>query len=216
MHQNSLQTLYKKIDTAAKNTARRSDDIALLLASKTQTADVILPYLESGHRLFGENRVQEAQEKWPALKKQYPDTQLHLIGPLQTNKVKAALAVFDVIETLDREKLAKHLAKESCTLPCYIQVNTGEEEQKAGIAPLDCDAFIAFCREDCALNIQGLMCIPPAIEPAAPHFALLNDIAARNALPYLSMGMSNDYETAIAFGATHIRIGRSAFGDRAA
>ncbi len=210
-----LHKLSEQIRKAAKAAARNPEDVALLLATKTQAAAAIEAVLAAGHRLFGENRVQEAAEKWPDLKKRYPDTRLHLIGPLQTNKVKQALEIFDLIETLDREKLAKTLAAQNCAIPCFVQVNTGEETQKAGIAPKEADDFIAFCRSKaCGLDIQGLMCIPPADETPAPHFALLHKIAARNGLKRLSMGMSGDFETAIAFGATEIRLGSAVFGDR--
>jgi pyridoxal phosphate enzyme (YggS family) len=170
--------------------------------------------------VFGENRVQEAQAKWPALKEQFPDTALHLIGPLQTNKVKQAVALFDVIETLDRPRLARSLAKEfersGRRLSCFIQVNTGAEPQKAGILPEEADAFIAACIDEFALPIAGLMCIPPAADEPSLHFALLREIAGRHALGGLSMGMSADYEIAIAFGATHIRVGTAIFGARPA
>ena len=209
-----LHTLYKDIKDARAEAKRPAEDVSLMLASKTQSAETIEPFLKEGHRLFGENRVQEAAQKWPDLKSLYPDTELHLIGPLQSNKVKQALKLFDVIETLDREKLAKALHDHGCTIPCYIQINTGEEEQKSGIIPQEADAFITYCRQDCNLDIQGLMCIPPAIEPCAPHFALLHRIAEKHDIPNLSMGMSNDYPVAIAFGATQIRVGRAVFGAR--
>ncbi|TNE27698.1 MAG: YggS family pyridoxal phosphate-dependent enzyme [Alphaproteobacteria bacterium] len=206
--------LSEEIKSAAQSCGRDPADVALLLASKTQPQDVLVPYLKAGHRLFGENRVQEAAEKWVALKEGFPKAKLHLIGPLQTNKVKTALEIFDLIETLDREKLAESLAAHGCTLPCYIQVNTGEEPQKSGIAPHDLPAFFDFCTKDCKLEIRGLMCIPPADEAAAPHFALLNKLAAAQGLTELSMGMSGDYDTAITFGATEIRIGTAVFGKR--
>ena len=174
--------------------------------------------LDTGHRVFGENRVQEAAGKWPALRARYPDIVLHLIGPLQTNKVKDAVALFDVIETVDREKLARALADEfgrqGKRPDCYIQVNTGEEPQKAGVLPADIDGFIALCRDELGLPVRGLMCIPPVGEPPAPHFALLAEIAERHDLPVLSMGMSGDYEIAIAIGATHVRVGTAIFGER--
>ncbi len=209
-----LHTLYKDIKDASAEAKRPAEDVSLMLASKTQSAETIEPFLKEGHRLFGENRVQEAAQKWPDLKNRYPDTELHLIGPLQTNKVKQALKLFDVIETLDREKLAKALHDHGCAIPFYIEINKGEEEQKSGIIPQDADAFITYCRQDCNLDIQGLMCIPPAIEPCAPHFALLHRIAEKHDIPNLSMGMSNDYTVAIAFGATQIRVGRAVFGAR--
>ena len=167
---------------------------------------------------LGENRVQEAAGKWPDLKSRYPGVELHLIGPLQTNKVEDALALFDVIETIDRPKLAAAIAKASAKLGvrpvCCVQVNTGEEPQKAGIPPKEADAFIAACREEHGLDIQGVMCIPPVDDEPSLHFALLREIAKRNGLPVLSMGMSGDYETAIAFGATHVRVGTAIFGAR--
>jgi hypothetical protein len=206
--------LSEDIKSAAQTCGRDPADVALLLASKTQPQDILVPYLKAGHRLFGENRVQEAVEKWVALKEGFPKVKLHLIGPLQTNKVKTALEIFDLIETLDREKLAESLAAHDCAIPCYIQVNTGEEPQKSGIAPRDLPGFFDFCTKDCKLDIRGLMCIPPADEAAAPHFALLHKLAAAHGLKELSMGMSGDYDTAITFGATEIRIGTAVFGNR--
>ena len=173
--------------------------------------------LATGHRLFGENKVQEAQAHWTDLKAKYPDITLHLIGPLQTNKVKDAVTLFDCIETLDREKLADALAaemeKQGRALPCYIQVNTGEEEQKAGIAPRNLAAFLQYCK-NLGLRVEGLMCIPPADEPAGLHFALLKNLADRHGLRNLSMGMSGDFGKAVAAGATHVRIGTALFGAR--
>ena len=168
--------------------------------------------------MFGENRVQEAEEKFPALKAGYPDLKLHLIGPLQTNKAREAVALFDVIESVDRERLAATLAKEMARSgrrpDCYIQVNTGEEPQKAGVLPAEVDAFVAACRDTHKLPITGLMCIPPVDEEPAPHFALLAKMVARNGLATISMGMSADYETAIRLGATHVRVGTALFGQR--
>ncbi len=190
----------------------------LVAVSKTHDAAYVRRALDAGHRVFGENRVQEAVEKWPALKADFPDTVLHLIGPLQTNKVKDAVALFDVIETVDRPKLARRLASEfesSGRRPrCLIQVNTGEEPQKAGIAPGDTDDFVRLCRDDLELPVVGLMCIPPIDQDPAPHFALLAKLAERNGLPVVSMGMSGDYEIAIAMGATHVRVGTAIFGPR--
>lgn len=206
--------LSEDIKSAAQTCGRDPADVALLLASKTQPQDVLVPYLKAGHKLFGENRVQEAAEKWGELKAGFPKVKLHLIGPLQTNKVKTALEIFDLIETLDREKLAESLSQHDCKIPCYIQVNTGEEPQKSGIAPHDLPAFFDFCTKDCKLGIRGLMCIPPADEAAAPHFALLHKLAEAHGLTQLSMGMSSDFETAISFGATEIRIGTAVFGAR--
>lgn len=213
----NLKQIKAQIDSAARAVGRKSDEVHLLGASKFQDESVLLQALGAGLRMFGENRVQEAAQKWPALRRKFPDIELHMIGHLQSNKVAEALAAFDVIETLDREKLADALAaeiKKTKKSPLFfIQVNTGEEEQKGGVAPQNADAFIAYCR-DLNLKIQGLMCIPPADDPPAPHFAMLADIARRNGLSGLSMGMSGDFETAIKFGATHIRIGTALFGPR--
>ncbi|MBS7543628.1 YggS family pyridoxal phosphate-dependent enzyme [Ancylobacter oerskovii] len=207
------------IARACRDAGRPAEAVKLIAVSKTFDAEAIRPALAAGHRRFGENRVQEAKAKWPELKAEYPDAELHLIGPLQTNKVREALALFDVIHTLDRPSLAKELAKEIARADgkaprLMVQVNTGEEPQKAGVAPLEADAFIRMCREDYGLPVEGLMCIPPAEEPAAPHFALLSTIARRNGLATLSMGMSGDYETAVALGATHVRVGSAIFGGR--
>src|SRR5690606_26157372 len=186
--------------------------------SKTFDAEAILPLIEAGQRVFGENRVQEAARKWPELRARREGIELHLIGPLQTNKLREALGLFDVIHTLDRERLAQALAGErerGARLPrLFIQVNTGEEPQKAGISPREADAFIARCRDVHGLAIEGLMCIPPVDEEPALHFALLEKIARRNGLSGLSMGMSADFETAIALGATHVRVGSALFGSR--
>ena len=183
-----------------------------------QPVEKVEAALAEGQRVFGENRVQEAQGKWPALKARYPDVTLHLIGPLQTNKAADAIALFDVIETVDRPKLARVLAaemkKQGRVLDCFVQVNTGEEDQKAGVLPSEADAFIEACRDEHGLKVVGLMCIPPADEEPALHFALLREIARRHGLEKLSMGMSGDYETAIEFGATHVRVGTAIFGDR--
>ncbi|GGC51536.1 YggS family pyridoxal phosphate-dependent enzyme [Chelatococcus reniformis] len=202
----------------AVESGRDPATVHLVCVSKTFGADAIEPVLAAGQRVFGENRVQEARDKWPALRERYPGVELHLIGPLQTNKVREALALFDVIETVDRPSLAEALAKEIARLGhaprLFVQVNTGEEEQKAGVTPGEADAFIAACRERHGLAIEGLMCIPPADQPPSPHFALLAKIAARNGLANLSMGMSADYEQAIMLGATHVRIGSAIFGAR--
>ena len=212
-----------RIELACQDAGRATGDVQLIAVSKTFEAEHIAPVIAAGQRLFGENRVQEARSKWPALREGRPDIELHLIGPLQSNKVREALALFDVIQTLDRESLAKELAKEIARGAAedgrpaprlLVQVNTGEEPQKAGVAPLEADAFLARCREIHGLAIEGLMCIPPADEPAAPHFALLGEIARRNGLKTLSMGMSGDFETAIALGATHVRVGSAIFGGR--
>ena len=214
----NLETVKGMMAKAARAAGRAADDVTLVAVAKTHGADAIEPVLAAGQRVFGENRVQEAAAKWPALKQQYPDIELHLIGPLQTNKIKDALGVFDVIESVDREKLARMLAAEMAktgqSLPCYIQVNTGAEPQKAGVLPEEADAFIRMCRDELKLNIVGLMCIPPVDEAPAPHFALLRKIAERNGLANLSMGMSGDFADAIALGATHVRIGTAIFGSR--
>ncbi len=213
-----LAEVTRRIADAARDAGRQPSDVTLVAVSKTQGADSVRELLEVGHRVFGENRVQEAEDKFPALKAEYPDLELHLIGPLQTNKARDAVALFDVIQSVDREKLAASLAKEMERLgrrpACYIQVNTGEEPQKAGILPKDLDTFAAVCREQYKLPIVGLMCIPPVDEEAALHFALLAKMAARNGLAGLSMGMSADYETAVRLGATHVRVGSALFGAR--
>lgn len=197
---------------------RESGSVRLVAVSKTKSAGEIEPALKAGQRVFGENRVQEAEAKWPALKAAFPDVELHLIGPLQTNKVREAVELFDVIETLDREKLAHALAAERAKRGhcprLFVQVNTGEEAQKAGVALAEADAFIRLCRDELRLPVEGLMCIPPADEPPSPHFALLAKIARRNGLGVLSMGMSADFEAAIQVGATHVRVGSAIFGAR--
>ena len=197
---------------------RLAGSVSLVAVSKTFDSDAIRPTLEAGHRVFGENRVQESQGKWPKLKSAFSDVELHLIGPLQSNKAADAVALFDVIETVDREKIARALASEmqsqGRTLQCYVQVNTGLEEQKAGIAPDDTKAFVTLCRDTLKMDIVGLMCIPPADENPGPHFALLADLAKKCGLEKLSMGMSGDYETGIRFGATAVRLGSAIFGTR--
>lgn len=212
-----LDALYSTIATVARDAGRDPAAIALIAVSKMQPDDRIDAVLSAGQRSFGENRVQDAQDRWQHRRGRYPDVLLHLIGPLQTNKVAAAVALFDVIETLDRPKLADALAiemaRQNRPLPCLIQVNTGAEAQKAGVLPADFPALLAHAR-GLGLNITGLMCIPPADDPAALHFALLKKLAADHGLPYLSMGMSADFEKAIALGATHIRIGSALFGAR--
>lgn len=214
----NLAKVRADIAKAAKDAARDPSDIHLVAVSKVHEADTIEPVLEAGQRLFGENRVQEAEAKWPALREKYSDIVLHLIGPLQSNKVRNAVATFDVIETVDRMKIAKALANEfdraGRSLPCYVQVNTGEEPQKAGIAPADVEAFVQECRDGLGLDIRGLMCIPPIDEEPALHFALLSDMADRLGLGVKSMGMSADYEKAISLGATHVRVGTAIFGER--
>jgi pyridoxal phosphate enzyme (YggS family) len=207
-----------RIAEAARASGRSPSDITLVAVSKTHGADRVGELLEVGHRVFGENRVQEAEGKFPELKAKYPDLELHLIGPLQTNKARDAVALFEVIQSVDRERLAAALAREMEKLgrrpACYIQVNTGEEPQKAGILPKDVDAFVALCRDQYKLPMVGLMCIPPVDEEPALHFALLAKMAARNGLAKLSMGMSADYETAVRLGATHVRVGSALFGSR--
>jgi pyridoxal phosphate enzyme (YggS family) len=207
-----------RIVAAAADAGRDPAGVTLVAVSKTFAADAVRPVLEAGQRVFGENRVQEAQVKWPALREAFGGVELHLIGPLQTNKVRDAVALFDAIHTLDRPKLAAALASEiarSGRAPrLFVEVNTGAEPQKAGVLPEEADAFIAACRRDYGLAIAGLMCIPPADEVAAPHFALLAKIAARNGLPALSMGMSADFESAVRLGATHVRVGSAIFGAR--
>ena len=202
---------------AAEHEAERTG-VTLVAVSKTHDADAILPAIAAGQRVFGENRVQEAQKKWPALKEETPDIELHLIGPLQSNKAEDAVKLFDVIESVDREKiaraLAKEIAKQGRAPRLYVQVNTGNEPQKAGIDPRETEAFLALCRDELGLEIEGLMCIPPAGENPGPHFALLHDLATENSVPKLSMGMSGDYEIAIAFGATSVRVGSAIFGER--
>ena len=212
----NLQAISERVKSARQYNAGAAP--TLVAVSKRQPADRIEAALVAGHRVFGENRVQEAQERWAERRDLYPDLKLHLIGPLQTNKVADAVALFDVIEVVDRPKLALSLSAEMASqgrpLPCYVQVNTGEEDQKSGIWPEDADDFIAFCRNECGLDISGLMCIPPVDEEPAMHFALLRMIAERNGLPGLSMGMSGDYEEAVRFGATSVRVGSAIFGSR--
>jgi hypothetical protein len=213
----NLAGVRAKIAAAAKEAGRDPSCVSLVAVSKTHPAAAVEAALAAGQTVFGENRVQEAQGKFPALKQAHPQLRLHLIGPLQTNKVKDALQLFDVIETVDRPKLAQAIAKEAAKLggapACYIQVNTGEEPQKAGVGPKEADGFIADCRA-LGLDIQGLMCIPPVDEEPSLHFALLREIARRNDLAGLSMGMSGDYETAVRFGATLVRVGTGIFGAR--
>ena len=214
----NLRTVRAAIAAAAKRAGRASHEVALVAISKLHQAGRILPALDDGHRVFGENRVQEAAAKWPALKDRYAGIELHLVGPLQTNKTRQALELFDVIETLDRPKLARALAAEMArrqrATPCYIQINTGEESNKAGVMPGEAEDFIILCRDELALPVVGLMCIPPIDEAPALHFALLAETAKRHGLEFLSMGMSADYETAVALGASHVRIGTSIFGAR--
>lgn len=213
-----LETVRQAIAQASREAGRAEDAVALVAVSKTHDADAILPVLEAGQRIFGENKVQEAKAKWPALRERFPDIELRLIGPLQSNKAGEAVALFDVIESVDREKIARELAKEMAKQDrhprLYVQVNTGEEDQKAGIAPQEAVAFVERCRSEHGLTIEGLMCIPPADEKPGPHFALLEKIAAEAGVEKLSMGMSGDYEIAIGFGATSVRVGSAIFGAR--
>ncbi|MEP1443087.1 MAG: YggS family pyridoxal phosphate-dependent enzyme [Hyphomicrobiales bacterium] len=214
----SIKARLKMVKEAIANVASTSDESVLIAVSKTFDAEHILPTLEAGHRVFGENRVQESQGKWPALKEAYPDTELHLIGPLQSNKAADAVALFDVIHTVDREKIAKALSaemkKQERRIPVFIQVNTGSEPQKAGVLPKEADAFIANCVQKIGLDVTGLMCIPPFDEDPIPHFTLLRELAKKHQLLHLSMGMSSDYEEAIKHGATHVRVGSAIFGGR--
>lgn len=213
-----LALVRQEIALAAEAAGREPDAVELVAVTKTVAAPVIAEAIASGQRCFGENRVQEAHAKWPALKERHPDIELHLIGPLQTNKVREAVALFDVIETLDRPKLARALAEEmmrSGMRPrLFVQVNTGEEPQKAGVPPGETESFIALCRDTFALAVDGLMCIPPLDEEPAMHFALLAKIAEKTGIKELSMGMSGDFARAISFGATYVRIGTAIFGAR--
>jgi len=214
----NLAAVRERIEAAARAAGRAPDSVTLVAVSKTHPAANVRRVLAAGHRAFGENRVQEAQAKYPGLRVEFPDLALHLIGPLQTNKVRDALAAFDVIESVDRPRLAQALAREmdrsGLRPPCLIEVNTGEEAQKAGIMPGEADEFIIECRDRLGLPIIGLMCVPPIDEEPALHFALLREIARRNELGVLSMGMSADFEKAIRFGATHVRVGTAIFGAR--
>jgi PLP dependent protein len=214
----NLETVRGRIAAAAGAAGRPADSVTLVAVSKTHPPASVHAALQAGQRVFGENRVQEALAKFPALRREFPDLALHLIGPLQTNKVRDAVAHFDVIETVDRPHLAEVLAREMARagrrLSCFIEVNAGEEPQKSGVLPAATDAFIGLCRDRLALPVEGLMCIPPEHEEPAPYFALVREIARRNGLTTLSMGMSADYETAIRFGATHVRVGTAIFGTR--
>ncbi|MCG5242805.1 YggS family pyridoxal phosphate-dependent enzyme [Azospirillum doebereinerae] len=213
-----LAGVRRSIAETGASCGRDSSAVTLVAVSKTHPADAVEEALAAGQRVFGENRVQEARGKFPDLKARFPDLELHLIGPLQTNKVKDAVALFDVIQTLDRPRLAEALAEEmakSGRRPrCLIEVNTGEEPQKAGIPPAEVEAFLADCRDRLGLPVTGLMCIPPVDEEPAMHFALLAEMARRLGLAEISMGMSGDFETAVRFGATHVRVGTAIFGSR--
>jgi pyridoxal phosphate enzyme (YggS family) len=213
-----LAVVQQKIAAAAMTGGRRPDEVTLVAVSKAQPEERVIAALEAGQRVFGENYVQPAEARWPPLKERYPEVKLHMIGPIQTNKAREVVALFDVIETVDREKLARALAKEMARQgrrpDCLVQVNTGEEPQKAGVLPAEADAFIALCRDELSLPIKGLMCIPPVNDEPSMHFALLAKIAARNRLQILSMGMSADFEVGVQFGATHVRVGSAIFGAR--
>jgi pyridoxal phosphate enzyme (YggS family) len=215
---NGLATVEQDIARACKEARRDRASVTLIAVSKTFDADAIVPVIGAGARVFGENRVQEAKAKWPGLMSAYPGIALHLIGPLQSNKAKEAVALFDAIHSVDRPSICEALAKEIDSQKrrpeLFVQLNTGEEPQKAGVAPAQADGFIESCREKYGLEISGLMCIPPLNEAPAPHFALTAKIAARNGLKQLSMGMSADFAIAIAFGATHVRVGSAIFGHR--
>ncbi len=213
-----LQETRDAIARTARDFGREPEAVTLVAVSKTKPAEMIVPVLGAGQVDFGENYVQEAKEKWPALRERFPKARLHMIGPLQSNKARDAVALFDVIQSLDRESLAKELAREieraGKAPELIVQVNTGAEPQKGGVLPGEADAFLELCRSRYSLTIAGLMCIPPAEDPPSPHFALLGKIAKRNGLAILSMGMSADYEAAIQLGATHVRVGSAIFGAR--
>jgi hypothetical protein len=213
-----LETVREAIRRAASDYDRDPAGITLVAVSKTFPAEAIEPVLAAGQRVFGENYVQEAKAKWPALRQRYPDVELHMIGPLQSNKAREAVELFDVIHTLDRpslaEALAKEIAKQGKRPRLLVQVNTGDEPQKGGVVPGEVDAFLETCRTTYGLEVEGLMCIPPAGDPPSPHFALLNTIAGRHGMKTLSMGMSADFDEAIQLGATHVRVGSAIFGAR--
>lgn len=213
-----LKDVLFRIATAERQANRSPGAVSLVAVSKTFDADQIRPAIAAGQRVFGENRVQESEGKWPSLKREFADIELHLIGPLQSNKAAEAVALFDVIETVDREKIARALADEMMRQGrqprLYVQVNTGLEPQKAGIPPKETATFVTFCRTELGLTIEGLMCIPPAEENPGPHFALLAKLATECGVEKLSMGMSGDFETAIQFGATSVRVGSAIFGSR--
>jgi pyridoxal phosphate enzyme (YggS family) len=217
-HRTGLATVRAEIERACREASREPSSVTLVAVSKTFFADAIEPVLAAGHKVFGENRVQEAQKKWPALIASHPGVELHMIGPLQSNKAKEAVALFDAIHSVDRaslcEALAKEIAKQGKRPRLFVEINTGAEAQKAGVLPEEADDFLKRCREVYGLAIAGLMCIPPAEEAPAPHFALTAKIAKRNGLKLLSMGMSADFPAAIAMGATHVRVGSAIFGAR--
>jgi pyridoxal phosphate enzyme (YggS family) len=213
-----LVAVREEIGRACRDAARDPADVTLVAVSKTFAADAIEPAIAAGQTVFGENRVQEAAAKWPALAARHPGIELHMIGPLQSNKAREAVALFDAIHSVDRsslcEALAKEIGKQGRRPRLFVEINTGAEAQKAGVAPQDADAFLQRCRDGYGLSVDGLMCIPPADEAPAPHFALTAKIAARNGLKLLSMGMSADFAVAIAMGATHVRVGSAIFGAR--
>ena len=213
-----LADVRARISAAAQAAKRDPASVHLVAVTKTFGPDQILPVLDAGHRLYGENRVQEARAKWPALRERHPDLELHLIGPLQSNKVREAVALFDAIHTIDRPKIAEavanEMAKQGKHLKLFVEVNTGEEAQKAGVLPRDAADLVRLCREELKLDICGLMCIPPHEEPPGVHFAFLAKLAAELGLAQLSMGMSADFETAVTFGATYVRVGSQIFGQR--
>ena len=217
-HHPALDAVRARIAAAAREVGRNPAGVTLIAVSKTFPAEDIVPLLEAGQRVFGENRVQEAKAKWPELRERFPGVELHLIGPLQSNKAREAVELFDVIHTIDRPKIAaaitQEIARQGRAPKLFIEVNTGEEPQKAGIAPKETAAFVAMCRNELKLEIAGLMCIPPVEEEAAVHFAFLAKRAKELGLAGLSMGMSADFDTAIAFGATHVRVGSAIFGAR--
>jgi pyridoxal phosphate enzyme (YggS family) len=214
----ALAAIKADIASACREAGRDPASVTLIAVSKTFGPDAIADAIAAGQRVFGENRVQETKAKWPPLRARHADLSLHLIGPLQSNKAKEAVALFDAIHSVDRpslcEALAKEIGRQDRKPQLFVQINTGAEPQKAGVLPEQADAFLRACRETYGLVIDGLMCIPPFDEAPAPHFALTAKIAARNGLPLLSMGMSADYRTAIAFGATHVRVGSAIFGER--
>jgi len=214
----NLAKVLEDVARAAAAAGRAAGEVQVVAVTKTHGPERIRPAILAGHCLFGENRVQEAESKWPALKAEFPELKLHLIGPLQSNKVRQAVQLFDVIETVDSPKLAQRLVRimdeEGRRPDCFVQVNTGDESQKAGVAPEAADAFIRQCRDEIGLPVKGLMCIPPLDEEPSPHFALLREVGRRNGIETLSMGMSADYEVAVGFGATLVRVGTAIFGAR--
>jgi hypothetical protein len=214
----NFTTVQSAISAASAKAGREPQTVNLVAVSKTYDGDHIKPVLDAGHRMFGENRVQEARQKWPELRKLHPNIELHLIGPLQSNKAAEAVALFDVIQTIDRPKIAEAIAvemkKQSRKLKLFVQVNTGREPQKAGVMPEEVTSMLALMRDKLGLTVEGLMCIPPVEDDAGLHFAMLKDLAKTHGLDKLSMGMSGDYETAIAQGATHVRVGSAIFGAR--